>query len=112
MKMSKIYSDVDCPYCGKGQEINHDDGYGYTEDEVFEQMCADCEKTFVFTTSIMFNYDANKADCLNGKEHKYRPTHTHPKIFTHMRCIDCDRDRALTEIEWLNFLSPMECVSF
>ena len=26
-----MYSDVECPYCGAEQEINHDDGYGYDE---------------------------------------------------------------------------------
>ena len=25
--------DVECPYCGAEIEINHDDGYGYEEDE-------------------------------------------------------------------------------
>jgi len=25
--------DVDCPYCGESQEICHDDGFGYSEDE-------------------------------------------------------------------------------
>jgi len=25
-------NDVECPYCGAEQEINHDDGQGYDED--------------------------------------------------------------------------------
>ena len=54
-------SDIDCPYCGKGQDINHDDGYGYEEDEIFEQECSGCDKVFVFTTSIDFYYEAEKA---------------------------------------------------
>ena len=41
--------DVECPYCGTGQEINHDDGYGYEEDDPHEQSCPHCDKTFVFT---------------------------------------------------------------
>lgn len=50
-------SDVDCPYCEKGQEINHDDGYGYDEDREHEQHCSACNKEFKFTTSISFSYD-------------------------------------------------------
>jgi len=51
-------SDIECPYCGSSQEINHDDGYGYEEDEEFEQECSDCDKKFIFTTSISFNYES------------------------------------------------------
>jgi len=61
--------DVECPYCGKPQEINHDDGYGYEEDEPHNQECGDCGKVFAFTTSISFYYDAYQADCLNDGEH-------------------------------------------
>ena len=49
-------SDVKCPYCGLEQEINHDDGFGYDEGVDHEQDC-NCGKTFIFTTSISFNYD-------------------------------------------------------
>ena len=31
--------DVDCPYCKAEQDINHDDGYGYEEDGMYEQEC-------------------------------------------------------------------------
>lgn len=48
-------SDVTCPYCGEEQEINHDDGYGYEEDEAHEQDCL-CGKTFRFNTRISYNY--------------------------------------------------------
>ena len=71
-----MYSDVDCPYCGKGQEINHDDGYGYQEDEYYQQQCGDCEKTFSFTTSISFYYETEKAPCLNGGDHNWKKRFT------------------------------------
>ncbi len=71
--------DVECPYCGKEQEINHDDGYGYEEDGVFQQECPYCDKIFVFTTSISFYYDVEKAPCLNGSEHDWRPITGWPK---------------------------------
>jgi len=62
-------SDVTCPYCGAAQEINHDDGYGYEEDIDHEQDCTECSKTFKFTTSISFNYEAI---CQDG-DHDMQP---------------------------------------
>ncbi len=83
-------SDVDCPYCGAGQVINHDDGYGYEEDETHRQECVDCEKTFVFHTQVYFYYDANRADCLNGGEHRWRKLHIAPDWWPDARaCSDC-----------------------
>lgn len=60
--------DINCPYCGEGIEINHDDGYGYEEDEVFQQECGKCGMNFTYTTSISFYYSAEKAPCLNGEK--------------------------------------------
>lgn len=88
--------DVECPYCGEWQEINHDDGYGYGEDETYQQECRDCGKTFVFTTGILYVYSSEKADCLNGKNHNYQPTSTFPKKYTKMRCTMCDDERQPT----------------
>ena len=62
-------SDVNCPYCGAGQEINHDDGYGYEEDRDHEQDCVDCGKVFKFTTSISYNYSV---ECQDG-DHDMEP---------------------------------------
>lgn len=91
--------DVQCPYCQKWQEINHDDGYGYEEDEAHEQQCGDCDKNFIYHTSIHFYYEAIQADCLNGAEHQYKPTTTYPKEYTEMRCVDCEQRRPCTEEE-------------
>jgi len=98
-------SDVNCPYCKKEQEINHDDGYGYEENEKHEQECRDCQKYFAFTTSIVFHYKADRADCLNGGNHKYKPTTTVPRQYTRMYCVDCGFTRKpnhkeLTKILW------------
>ena len=93
-------NDVNCPYCGAGQEICHDDGHGLEEDVLHQQECSKCDKTFVFTTGIIFVYEAQKADCLNGGEHKWKPTQTYPVEFTMMRCSDCDEERSPTESEW------------
>jgi len=94
-----MYDDVGCPYCGAGQEICHDDGYGYEEDKTHEQKCSDCEKTFAFTTSVCFLYEATKAECLNGGEHRYKPTMTVPRKYTKMRCTDCDHERPCSKAE-------------
>ena len=73
--------DINCPYCNKGLEIDHDDGYGY------------CEKTFVYTTSITYYYEAEKADCLNGSEHKMRRVVHYPNTWSKWkRCEVCGEE--------------------
>ena len=42
--------DIECPNCKHPQEICHDDGYGYAEDEVYTQSCTSCDYEFRFTT--------------------------------------------------------------
>lgn len=98
-------SDVECPYCGAEQEINHDDGYGLDEDGQYEQGCSECEKTFAYTTSILVLHEAKRADCLNGSPHKYKPTSTYPKRYTKMECEDCRDRRPCTEEEMAQVLS-------
>ena len=92
-----MIEDVECPYCHTWQEINHDDGFGCTEDILEEMECSnsECEKTFVFTTSISFYYSASKADCLNGSEHNYKKTTTVPICATKWRCTDCGDEKPL-----------------
>lgn len=92
--------DIECPYCGKEQEINHDDGYGYEEDRIHQQQCDDCDKYFTYTTSISYHYDPSKADCLNDSEHTFKSTHTYPKEYTRMECTQCGETRRPTEQEW------------
>ena len=84
--------DVECPYCGKWQEINHDDGYGYEEGKTYEQECCDCYKVFVYTTSISFFYDAIQAPCLNGGEHDWIDS----KYFIDRKmCSNCGKERTI-----------------
>lgn len=92
--------DVQCPYCGADQEICHDDGAGYDEDRRHEQDCYECKKTFVFTTSISYYYEASKADCLNGAEHRLKMSHTYPRECSRMCCEDCDYERRPTPEEF------------
>jgi hypothetical protein len=63
--------DLECPYCEAELEVSHDDGFGFEEDEKHEMQCKRCEKNFTFQTSIHYDYDAEKADCLNGGPHRF-----------------------------------------
>lgn len=90
--------DIECPYCEQWQEINHDDGYGWEEDVVHQQDCS-CGKTFTFTTSISYYYEAEKAECLNGGDHDFKPTTTYPREESKMECSMCEERREPTEEE-------------
>jgi len=82
--------DVECPYCGKWQEVCHDDGQGYDEDHLHEQQCSDCDKNFIFTTGIIYVYSSNKADCLNGKDHTLVKRVSIPNYYPDaVFCADC-----------------------
>jgi len=78
-------SDVNCPYCGDSQEINHDDGYGYDEAELNEQQCVVCDKLFKFQTSISYCYEVF---CVDGdhqlEQSPYKET---SKLYS---CKNCD----------------------
>ena len=84
-------ADVECPYCDHWQDICHDDGYGYEQDETYHQECEECGKTFTFTTSVVYRHEARKANCLNGGDHRWRShvglTFYYPDA---KRCTDCD----------------------
>ena len=82
--------DVNCPYCNTNLKINHNDGYGYEEDELHQQGCSKCLKRFIYTTSIIYHYNTEKADCLNDSEHKYELTKTIPTEAARRRCTVCD----------------------
>ena len=81
-------SDVTCPYCGTLQEINHDDGYGYEEDEQYEQRCECCAKSFKFTTAISYDYTVLCQD----EDHKIvENISEYPGYkYSHKYCIKCD----------------------
>lgn len=90
---------VKCPYCNKEVEIDHEDGYGYQEDMIYNQECTNCENTFAYYTYIHFTYDVWKADCLNEGECKWHPTNTYPKFATQMVCPTCGATRMPTDEE-------------
>ena len=88
-------SHVDCPYCGKEVEIDHDDGKGYEEGVTYTQECNYCDKTFVYTTSISFYHTAEKAPCQNGEAHDWQPTLGYPAEYhkNRKRCTYCDEEK-------------------
>jgi len=94
--------DVDCPYCDADLEIDHDGGYGYSEDETYEQECMKCGKTFVYTTSINYSYEAETAPCLNGEKHKFEIVTIYPHKFSYKRCSFCGEKQELTDDEWMS----------
>ena len=91
-------NDINCPYCDTEQEIDHDDGYGYEEDEVHEQECGNCEKVFHYRTHTSFSYDVEKAPCKNEEPHDWQPCRGFPSGYmkNRQRCSYCD------EVELIN----------
>lgn len=86
-------STLECPYCNHRQDADHDDGYGFTEDRAHDMSCEECRKKFVFYTSITYNYETHKADCLNGSPHDFQ---TVIKMFGEQnieRCTMCEEER-------------------
>lgn len=91
--------DLQCPYCNADLEVCHDDGFGYAEGVKHQMECYECNKNFVFETTISFYYDPEKADCLNGSPHEWKLTKTTPVEFSQMYCTMCDEHRELTDEE-------------
>lgn len=98
-------SDLECPYCEKDCEVCHDDGFGYEEGKKHQMECPYCGKSFVFGTSISFYYEPEKADCLNGSEHKWKSSITFPREFSVMYCEMCGEERKPTDEEMAVIMS-------
>lgn len=88
-----MVGDVKCPYCDEWQEICHDDGAGYSECQIHQQYCTDCDKLFAFTTSISYYYEAMRADCLNGGKHEFEKVFHIPRRWPEwVRCKNCGHE--------------------
>ena len=102
-------ADMQCPYCNADQEVCHDDGFGYKEDERHEHRCSKCRKSFVFTTTMSFYYEAEQADCLNGSDHRLELSKTYPPRYAKMCCQTCDYQRLPTDAEFIaNGIEPTD----
>jgi len=97
--------EVDCPYCCADVSFNHDDWFWYVEDEIYELQCSECEKNFIFTSSISYSYFSEKADCLNWIDHDYKLSRSYPIQFSKMRCTMCWHERRPSDEEMNNLLS-------
>lgn len=84
-------NDLECPYCE------------HEQDRLHEMECSNCDKAFVFTTSIMFSYEGFQADCLTTGKHIWKRGSTYPYEWTTMNCKTCEESRNLVESEWLEF---------
>ena len=83
-------SDVDCPYCGKGVDICHDDGFACEDGFYGQYECPWCEKSFMIDTSISIDHDAYPAPCLNGDaEHDFQMSKTFPVECARCECRVC-----------------------
>lgn len=100
--------DLECPYCGEWCDVNHDDELSYQEDYPNEMECEHCENNFIFYTHTSFSYSSKKADCLNGENHDYKPTHTYPRELTQMMCTACGEKREFTNDERIEFFKKIK----
>ena len=82
--------DFECPYCG-AEDDYCDDPVG--EGDPIEIECHKCEKNFIIRPSYSIDYSSEKAPCLNGGKHEWRPQCGAPKEFFEgkFECIICDK---------------------
>lgn len=106
--MSK--DDVKCPYCGADNEICHDDGYGLEEGVKHQQECRECERTFVYDTTICLYYEAYPAPCIDSGKHKWEETRTIPRCMRKLECSVCGETKEIDgiEIERKQYFEEME----
>lgn len=87
--------DVECPNCEKWQEVNHDDGQNYEEDELHLMECNDCDQTFGFWTIHSIDYEAVSTPCKNDGEHIWEHICGVPKEYfeKRYRCDSCQEEK-------------------
>jgi len=84
-------ADIECPNCKHPQEICHDDGQGYEEDQLHEQCCISCDYEFKFTTYTTFTYTPY---CAKPEDHDMEETTI--KGFYH--CTKCESTELRDEV--------------
>ncbi len=92
-------NDLYCPYCDEDLGSHVDDCH--SQDVQYEHQCPKCDKNFVFTIEYYPSFTSNKADCLNGKEHKFEQITGVPKeLFKDKyRCKDCSEMKIIKNKE-------------
>ena len=83
--------DLQCPYC---EEELDDPDDAYEPERDYEHSCPHCDKSFVFQVEYTRHYSANKAECLNGGEHRYkeRKLYGTGEPLIRWRCEDCGHE--------------------
>jgi hypothetical protein len=91
--------EVECPYCDKSFEVQHDDGQHYSDGESESDYCPHCDKQVMIYSSCSWYHEASKADCLNDiSDHnwsewsKHHPTDDFTKWFATRYCQDCNEN--------------------
>ncbi len=99
--------DIECPYCGAEWDWGGDP---LDQDEEVEEECEECGKSFMVTCNYSVSYDCNKADCLNGAEHDWRPIVGIPKEYfeNKRRCSMCGKEITLGTTETKDNISMMK----
>lgn len=89
-----MYEEIYCPYCEHGFDLNHDDGKYYDESNWRECECPKCEKNFMVSSSLSWDFEGHQADCLNGGEHEWQPQSGFPRELFHGRftCKNCNEE--------------------
>ena len=94
---------VKCPYCG--YEFEPESHYENDDESNIEE-CPNCEHSFVCWQETNISFSAEKADCLNGGKHDWKPIPTYPKCATLMRCTKCHQERKPTDEEMIKYHIP------
>ena len=87
--------EITCPYCEHSYDLCHDDGAFYNrEGELEKEECPECGKTFMVQSTMSWDFEGFKADCLNGGEHKWKQQSGYPREYFHGRfiCEDCGEE--------------------
>jgi hypothetical protein len=95
------YEEIECPYCEHAYDLCHDDGAFYNEGQSEEEKCPNCEKHFLVHSSMSWNFNAEKAECLNDGNHSWVKAYSeaniknHPDLGKREKCETCGRTRVL-----------------
>ena len=106
--------EFECPYC---EEYSEFDPSGYEHYEEYEEyQCPKCEKNFEVYAQPTIDYSVcDKADCLNGGEHKWKQIVGYPEIHFRgkYRCEDCSAKKSVktelaTKEEYDNYFESLK----
>lgn len=94
-----MYNEITCPYCDFGYDLCHDDGAFYHDGESEKEQCPKCEKYFMVTSHLSWDFSSEKADCLNGSEHDWQPQSGYPRefFFGRFTCSQCEEQECRDE---------------